>query len=514
MVNAGNRIIKNTFILYAKSAITMVISLFATRWILLGLGETDFGIYNLVAGVIGMLMFLNTSMAAATQRFLSFYNGKNDLAQLKQVFFYSVVLHFIIGLVIVILFETIGLWCFDNLIKVPAERISAARMLYQVMIFCTFVNIISVPYTGSINSHENMLFLTIINVIASIVRFTLAYLILYVPSDRLIFYGIGMGSIELFILLSQRIYCIRHYQETHIKLQPITNKALLKNITNYAGWNLFGTIFGTCRGSFLMVVLNSFFGVVVNAAYGVATQVYGYMSFLTSSIVTSFRPQIVKSEGAGNHDRMVRLSLLSSKLTTLLLMATSLPIIFNTTWILEIWLKKVPIYADVFTQWYLLSVVVAQMTAGLIMAVESTGKIKLLQIVVGSMHVMPLLMCIVMFYFFNLQPYTAMYILVIEESINALLRIFIASKVAGVSKWQCFKEIIIPLSFLILLNYAIFYGLIDNIVVNGFFKLIISSVLCLALIISFSYTFVFNSQERIMVGERIKNLAVKIHLVK
>jgi len=510
----GKLIIKNTFYLYLNVAITSVLSLLSTRWILSALGVVDFGIYNLISGVVALLLFLNSSMAAATQRFMGFCIGEGIKDKIYKVFSCSFILHLAIAVIVVILLETVGALLLHYVLNIPQSRIFSASILYQAVVVCTVLSIVSVPYDASINAHEHMFALALINICSSILTFIFAISLQYIDSDRLIFYGMTLVIVKFSLLVSKWYYCYRKYEECKKPHVSSIDRDLLKEMSTFASWNLFGTISGACRSHGMSILLNYVFGVVINSAYGIAQQINSYLNYFTASIINAFRPQIMKSEGASEHGRMQYLSFLSSKITTLVLIFSTVPIITNMEWILSLWLKEVPQYTCIFCQLYIVIAIIYQMTYGLQMAIESTGKIRKLQMVVGSMHIVPLLVGIVMYCFYKFPPESMFILMIVEELIDAILRVSIGSKIVKFPFLYYIKCIILPLTCLFILDFILLNNIINHCIQTGFLRVGLSFVISTMFVILVSYWILFNRQDRQYVNRVIFKVLGKISLFR
>ena len=383
-MNSTKRIIINTFFLYGKMAITITVALFSTRIVLNELGVVDFGIFNLVAGVIGMLSFLNAAISASTQRYLSFYLGSGKINKLKAIFNSSILLHLVIGLVVVVLLEIGGVLLFNGILDIPVIRINTAKIIFHFIVISTFFTINSVPFDAVINAHENMLFDAIVGILESLGKLSIAIWLIYTDYDRLIIYGLLFAILTILIQIVKGTYCYVKYEECHTKFKTYFQWVLFKDMFSFAGWNLFGALSGLGRNQGLAILFNLFYGVVVNAAFGIANQINGLINVFSLNMLKALNPQIVKSEGNGDRVRMLKLSMKASKFSFFLISFFAIPLIFEMPYILKLWLKIIPDYTIIFSQLTLIITLINQLSIGLQTAVQSIGKIKLYQTVVGG----------------------------------------------------------------------------------------------------------------------------------
>lgn len=373
---ASHRVAQNTGFLYAKMAITVFISLYSTRLILSALGVVDFGIFNVVGGAISMLTFLNIAMTSATQRFMSYAQGEGDLKKQLYIFNVSVVLHFLIAFIILIILEIAGYFLFNGILEIPENRIPIARLLYQFMLLGTFFTIISVPYNAVINAHENMLLVAVLGVFEAAIKLAIAFYITYTSFDKLGSYGLLMAILPIFLLIIRSIYCHKKYIEVHLNIRKYYNKILFVKMSSFAGWSLLSSAASIITMQGIAIVLNSFFGVLLNAAQGIAAQVSGQLMAFSTTMLKALNPVIVKSEGGNNRSQMLQASMVGNKLSFFLLAFFAVPAILEMKYILSVWLKDVPDYAVIFCQLRLIAMYFGQLTVTFPTAIGAIGDIK------------------------------------------------------------------------------------------------------------------------------------------
>jgi Na+-driven multidrug efflux pump len=441
-MQAANRVAKNTAILYARMAITMFISLYATRLIINALGSKDFGVFNVVGGSIAMLTFLNGAMAGATQRFMSYTQGEGNVEKQKMIFNVSVVLHFIIGLLVVILLEIVGYFLFDGILKIEETRLFAAKSIFHFLAISTFFTIISVPYDAVINAHENMLLVAIMGIFESLMKLGVALYVAYTSFDKLILYGALMAGIAIILMVTQRIYCHIKYEEVELKPKKYFDKQLLIEMTGFAGWNFVATTASMLSNYGQGIVLNMFFGTIVNAAQGVANQINGQLGAFSGNMLKALNPMIVKREGAGDRSAMINASLTGAKFSYFLLLAFSLPIIIEMPYILKIWLKIVPEYTIIFCQFALVISLIEQLFITLSTAISATGKIKGLKITVSILSFASILIAYWLFYK-GFPPIFLYYVFILGILIRSGLVLLYAKKQCGLSISYFLKDVLI-----------------------------------------------------------------------
>lgn len=396
-MNSSTRVIVNTTAQYAKTFVNIILTLFSARLILEALGVTDFGLYSLLAGVTSMLAFATNALASTTQRFLSYHQGKSGIEQQKDIFANSFYIQLSLGLLTLVVLLALTPFLFDGILNVPTERVEAAQWTYIIVAIILFVTFLCTPYRAILISHENIVYITIIDIIDGILKVVLAVALFHISYDRLIGYALFLLSIQVFNLMSIAIYAIKKYEECSIPSARRIHKKYIKDISSYAGWNIYsvGCVMGRTQG--IAILINHFFGAAVNAAYGLGFQIAGYVNFMSESLMNAIRPQIVRAEGEGNRERMLWLSEIASKFSFYLLSCLAIPCIFEMETLLTLWLGKVPEYAVLFCRMVLIASIVDSLTCGLGMANQAIGNIKQYSLAVNSVKLLTLpatLICI------------------------------------------------------------------------------------------------------------------------
>lgn len=423
MPSANNkRIAKNTLLLYFRMIITMLVSLYTSRVVLNTLGVEDFGIYNVVGGVVAMFGFLNSSMASATQRFLSFELGRQDYAQLKKVFSMSLNIHFLIAIVIFILAETVGLWFLNTRMVIPAERMEAAQWVYQFSVLAFMVTILSVPYNASIIAYEKMNVFAYISILEVSLKLLIVFMLQWFDYDKLKLFAVLTFSVSLIIRIIYGGYCKRKLPTCTYAF--VKDKALFRTLFSYTGWNLWGNLAAVTMGQGINILLNLFFGPVVNAARGIAYQVSSAVTQFVTNFQMAVNPQIIKSYASGDRKYMHQLIFTASKYSFFLLFTLALPLLLETEYVLKLWLKIVPDYAVLFTRLVLCIVLVDCISGPLMTAAQASGDIKVYQSVLGGMLLF-ILPISYMFLKLGYPPETAMYVNLIISFLVLIVRLFI-----------------------------------------------------------------------------------------
>lgn len=420
--NSNNqRLVKNTLFLYIRMFLTMGIALFTSRVNLSSLGIENYGIYNIVGGTVALFSFINITLTGATSRFLTFEIGKKDASCLERTFRTSLSAHLIIAGIILLLAETMGLWFLNNKINIPADKMSAATVVYQISILASMVSILQVPFTASIVSHEDMGIYAYVSIYECLAKLGIAYIIYLVPENKLIIFALLIASVSFSLFTLYVCICLKKYPECILK--PIFDKKILLPILRYSGWDLYGNMSAMARTYGIAVVLNIFFGVVVNAATGIAHQVQHAIMGFVENFMTALRPQIVKYFASGEIEEMTKLIYAASKYSFLLLFVISFPLIVECPFILNLWLKNVPDYAVSFTQFSLMIGWNSALFRPVVFGIHATGKIRNMSVINGTIILLIIPFAFVAFYI-GKEPYWAYIIniglLLIASSINLI----------------------------------------------------------------------------------------------
>ena len=442
-IENNKRIAKNTLLLYFRMFFMMIVSLYTSRIVLSTLGIEDFGIYNVVGGVVSMFSFLNGAMATSTQRYLTFELGKEgNVDQMRKVFNASIIIHALISIFILILAETVGMWFIYSYMTIPDSRMDAALWVYQFSILSMIVLVMSVPYNACIIAHERMKVFAYISVLEVILKLLIVYILVLGDIDKLKLYAVLIFCVQLLIRFIYSNYCRRHFKETLFQLA--LNKKLLKEMTGFAGWNLVGSIsfLGVVQG--LNILLNIFFGPAVNAARGIAVQVQGTISNFSTNFQTALNPQIIKSYANKDLGYMHQLIFKSAKYSFLLLFFVSLPLMIEMQQILGWWLKVVPEHTVSFTRLVLISTMIDCMANSLIISAQATGKIRMYQICVGGILLLIVPLSYICLLFIS-APEIVFIVNILVSLCAQIVRLYLLKNLIILNMYDYFKEVILKI---------------------------------------------------------------------
>ena len=384
----NKRIAKNTLLLYVRMLFMMAVNLYTSRVVLNALGVEDFGIYNVVGGVVAMFSVISGSLSAAISRFITYELGKGNNDRLNKIFSASVTIQLLLSLIIVILVESIGVWFLNVKMSIPTDRMLAANWVLQFSIATFVINLVSVPYNAAIIAHERMSAFAYISILEALGKLAIAFLIVVSPMDRLIFYAILMCSVAVIIRAVYGYYCKRHFAECTYHFH--WDREILKKMFGFAGWNFIGASSAVLRDQGGNIIINLFAGPAVNAARGIAGQVNNAVTGFVSNFMTALNPQITKSYASGDREYMMTLLYQGARLSFYMLLLLSLPILANTHYILSLWLKTVPEHSVLFVQLTLIFAMSESISNPLVTAMLATGNIRNYQIVVGGLQMMNL----------------------------------------------------------------------------------------------------------------------------
>lgn len=451
----NKRIAKNTLMLYARMLLIMAVTLYTSRVVLEKLGVEDFGIYNIVATTIVLFSFINSAMASATQRFLSYELGKSDTSGVARIFSMSMTAHISIAIVVLLLAETIGLWFLLTHIKIPEGRMNAALWCYQFSVLATCAQIIRVPYNACILAYERMSFYAYLSIAEVVLRLLIVLILSLGNLDRLIFYSFLMLSVALIINCAYKLLCNRYFPISRYFF--FWDLSLYKKLISFSGWSLFGSAANVGAQQGLNIVLNLFLGVSVNAAMGIANQVSHAVYSFVSNFQMAFNPPIVKAYASNDRAYFDILLFRASKYSYLLLFLISLPVLLNCDFLLSLWLKEVPAYAVSFSRLIICFLLVEALSAPLWMAVQATGKIKNYQILISCIILSSLIFGYVALKI-GMPPES---ILVIRLGVNIvafIFRIYYLSCHISFPAWGYTRNVILPIVLITVFLFQSHFG--------------------------------------------------------
>ena len=502
----NKRIAKNTLLLYFRMLLMMFVTLFTSRVVLDKLGVTDYGIYNVVGGVVAMLGFLNSSMSNAVQRYLSFEIGKNNEAGVNRIFNVSLFAHAGIAVFVFIVMEIVGVWYLNTHMNIPAERMDAANWVLQCSIFTTLFTIVQVPYNAIIISKEQMGIYAYISILEVVLKLLVVYMLAIGNFDKLKLYSVLIMVVTIGIVMIYRFYCTRKYKEAKFKL--IKDWNLLKQIVGFASWNMLGELAWVFTGQGVNIILNSFFGPVVNAARGLAEQVNGAVNRFVANFQTAVNPQLIKNYASDQLGEMKTLLFRSTRFSYYLLLALSLPIILKMDFILHLWLKEVPDYTTGFCQLVLVSSLVSTLSNLLAQVARAYGKIRNYQIIVSIFLFLNFPLSYIVLKFGG-SPLSTMFV---NIGINAMLlfvRLRLTNRMIQMTYGSFIRNVLFPVIIVTAVALVIpltIYFMLDNSIISFI-------IVCLVSFVSVgvsTYALGMNANERLYILAAISKIITKI----
>lgn len=479
--------------------VVMAIGLYTVRAYLSILGETDYGLYNVVGGVVGMFGFLSGTLTTSSQRYFSQALVLNEKEPVHRFFCLNLTIFFILIIAIVVLLETIGLWFLNAKMTIPDERLSAANTVYQISILTFAIQMITIPYNALIISHEKMKAFAYIGILEAVLKLGFVFVLAQLSFDKLVSYTLFMFVLYLLIAGIYVYYCLRSFDESHFKFY--WNKQDAIEMLSFSGWHLFGTFSVTIRSQGINILLNIFFNPAINAARAVAFQVYNAVSQLSNNFFTAVKPQIYKSYAADEKEALYKLVLRSTTMSSFLLSLLVFPILANTSYILGLWLKEIPAYTVVFTQLVLINGLVDVTNGPTIATVLATGKIRNYEIIVGGLFILNLPISYIALKT-GCEPTITMIISIVLAIVVTFVRALIMCRIIG---FDFFKYVIMfaRLSMASVLIWVFIEFTVAN-TANNIFTLIWQSLLICIVSVIFYVFFACNNDDLTIAVNYIK----------
>ena len=443
--------------LYVRLFLVMGVSLYTSRVVLAQLGVTDYGIYNVVGGIVVMLSFLNGAMSQSTQRFLSYEIGQRNEDRLQAVFKTAFTIHIFIGAVILILSETVGLWFLNNVMKIPSSQLSAANVVYQCSIAGFILSIFQAPLKATIIARERMHVYAWLGLLEVCFKLAVAFSLAFFPHDKMIYMALMTMGLGIMFFIFNAVYCRHYFPECRFGIY--FERKLMLPMAGFASWATMGSFTWVWRVQGCNLILNLFFGPAINAAFGIANKVNMAVSAFVQNFNIAMNPQITKTYSAGSFDEMERLIIFGTKLSFFLTLLISFPILLTTEWILNLWLTDVPQYTVIFTRLVIINTLLESFIHSIAAGVNATGRIKWYQIIVS----LSMLLVLPLSYFAlraGYPPYTIFIITIALTILTAVERLAILKRtIAQFSVSRFIKIAVIPASLITCVAILFYFGL-------------------------------------------------------
>lgn len=503
-MTSQQRIVVNTAAQYIRTIINVCLSLYSTRLILASLGHFDFGIYSVVAGVVAMLSFMTNALVVTTQRYLSYHYGRGDKAALSAVFGNSMLLHVLIALSVLILLGALSYPVLFSVLKIEEGRMTAAIAVYISAMIMLVLTFLTAPFRALFIARENIVYISVVDILDGVFRLLIAICLTFIVSyDRLITYSILLIGISLFNLLACGIYALRHFEECHIPRWREWNRLHVSEMGGFAGWTVYSTGCIIARTQGIAVLLNRYFVSAVNAAYGLALQVNGATAFIAQAIANSMSPQIVKAAGQDQQQKVLSLSEKASKYSVLLFSLVAIPLIAEMEVVLRIWLGEYPAYTVEFCRFILIACICDQMTMGLTLANQATGKIKYYSLLINSVKLLTLPAAWLCLYL-GMNAMAAMWCYLLFEVLCAVIRLPYIKVAQGLSISHYVRTVILRVLIPIAAASLLCAAVIRN--VHSDYRIIITIIGAVMVYVVCSYLFALDRDEK----KALQHMAVYI----
>lgn len=453
---SNKRIAKNTLFLYVRMGLSILVNLYTVRVIWQVLGIDNYGIYNLVGGIVLMFQFLNSAMVASSQRFISFELGKGNINNLRKVFSISVTVHYLLAGVILLLAETVGLWFLNAKLNIPADRMIAANWVYQCSILAFLVTVISVPYNACIVAHEHMKAYGYFGILEVLLKLGIVFLLMAIPFDKLITYAILVLVVQVSIRIIYQVYCRRHFPECHYNYTR--DPHLMRDMFSFAGWSFLGNMGFSVRDQGLNIILNMFFNVAMNAARGIALQISNVISGFAFNFQMALNPQITKRYAAGEIESMINLVFRGCKFSLYLLSIIAIPLWIACEDILKLWLDTVTPQTIVFLRLALIMALIDSMVSPITTAIQATGQIKVFQILISIIMIASIPIAWI-FMKISPNPYVVMYVAIGCSMTAIITRLYVLKTLIKIKINAFIKQTLLPCTKVLLVNILVSYGL-------------------------------------------------------
>lgn len=509
-MNPSIKVLTNTVVLYAKIIISTLVNLYLTRVVLAELGIEDFGIYNLVGSVIAILAFVETALMSSSQRYLSFSLGKGVKSETRDFFSASLLIHIIVGVVVVFVLELCGLFLFDGALNIPEDRLAVARIVYQIMIVSTLVTIIGIPYNSAINAYEDIWYYGIAQTVCVCLKLGVIWCFSHLVIDSLLIYSLWMLIVTFIGVLASIVWCLSKYDVCkHINLSIKKQMSRIREMAGFTGWNTLGAFAVVTRNQGVSIVLNVFFGTAINGVYGIANQVDGQLISFSNTLTSSLSPQIVKSQGMGDKERLRRLAIFASKLAFLLSAILALPLLLELPLVLNVWLKEVPEYTEIYCRLVLIVFLVCELYPGLSRGIQAVGIIKWQQIWSSIFVVSPIFLGIVLF-MLGLPHYFIVYAMLLAQIASLIVVLYWGQRLYELNV----KKFCIYILKAFVLFALLYYGLkwldgLLNTITGDFVRFVIISLMSVMLYGVLYYYIAFDMKERSMLANMINKIMNK-----
>ena len=503
----NKRIAKNTLLLYVRTLFIMLVTLYTSRVVLNTLGVTDYGIYNVVGGVVMMFSVISSSLSSSISRFITYELGHGNFEKLKRIFSTSVNIQIGISVLILVLAEIFGVWFLNAKMNIPAERLTAANWVLQCSLLSFIINLISVPYNACIIAHERMSAFAYISILEAVLKLAVVYMLLVSSYDKLATYAVLLVAVALIIRMAYSLYCRRHFEESRYKF--VYDKPLVKEMTGFAGWNFFGSSAYMLNTQGVDMLINIFFGVMLNAARGIATQVQNAVMQFVNNFTIAVNPQITKSYAAGEMEYMYKLVCRGARFSYFLLFLFVVPIVCEADYILRLWLKIVPEHAPTFLRLTLFGSLMMLLGNSMLTAISATGNIRRYQLwvtIVGCL-VFPLTWIA---FKLGSPPETTYVIFIVIYFLLVFVRLYIAKGLLNFPVRLYMTDVMLRISMVSAISFILPLLVICN-MEEGFFRLCLTCIVSLLSTALTIWVLGLQKSERRKIANKIQSIVSRFN---
>lgn len=498
----GNVIAQNTAFLYLRMMIVMVINLFAVRIVLKALGTEDYGIYNVIAGVITMLSCVTNVLMTATQRYYSYSIGEGCLDRLNKIYSTSVKICIYLAFLIILLGETIGLWFVNNHLIIPEERLQAANWLYQTTIISFVFNFLQIPFGSAIIAHEKMGYFAAISTLETILKLCAAIFLLVVSMDKLIIYGLSLSVISLISLIIYAVIAKKKFKECYYT--KFNDKSFFKELLSFTGWNFLGSLAGVGMHYVNMILVNIFFGPIINAAQAIAFQISSALNSFSGSFIMALRPPMIKLYADNRYSELNRLFSVSNIVVYYLMLILCVPLFLEIETILSIWLNVNNSTTTLFARLIIIYTIILVMNNPISIIMQATGYVKQYFLPVESVT---LLCPLITFFFFKMQlpSYYSFISMIVCVLVSHLVRVYILNKYYSHIDLKdyllfCLRAVIITIGVVFIAT------IVHNLITSNLYRFILVTLTSFIVTLTSLYMFVLKKEEKYLIVTYIKSL--------
>lgn len=502
MSNDNILILKNSGILFFRLVVTTLIGLFSARFIIQGLGASDFGLYSVVGGIVVMMAFLNTVMTSTTYRYIAFEMGKGNTEGINNVFNISLVIHICLALLVLLFTETAGVYYVNNYLNIDAGKLTDALFVLRFSTYAAVFSIISIPYQGLITAQEKFAIQATIEIIRSVLVFLVALAIVYYIGNRIRLYALLIAIVNIVPALLFFTYCKRKYSEI-VKWNFQRGKSKYKEMIGFSGWIMIGAAASVGQTSGAALIINAFFGTVLNAAFGIANQVNSLVVMFSRNLGQAAIPQITKSFSSGNTERTISLAAYISKYAVFLMLIPALPVLLETEFLLTLWLGNLPPYTVIFCQLIIINALIGSLGSGLPAVIQATGKIKYFQIILSTTSLLSLPVAYFLFKA-GYQPFSILIAFIITAGINLVVWQILLKKIIDFNVRFFLKTSYLKILYVSVLIMPLFF--IRDIFPAGLLRLIFFSLLAVSWLLTAIYFVGIETKEKEMMRHILKTL--------